>query len=72
MAASGLHWPLKKQGAASMNLSPQSRACDEMDRCYRDLQATRRTDPRRREKRDTYERALREFLRTVPPPARVR
>jgi len=50
-----------------MNLSPQSRACDEMDRCYRDLQATRRTDPRRREKRDAYERALREFLRTVPP-----
>jgi len=67
MAASGLHWPLKMQGAASMNLSPQSRACDEMDRCYRDLQATRRTDPRRREKRDAYERALREFLRTVPP-----
>jgi hypothetical protein len=50
-----------------MDLSPQSRACNEMDRCYRDLQATSRADPRHREKREAYERALHDFLRTVPP-----
>ena len=55
-----------------MNLSPQSRSCDEMDRRYRGLQATPRTDPRRREKWEAYERALQDFLRTVSPPSRVR
>ena len=55
-----------------MNLSHQSRACDEMDRRYRELQAVPRTDPRRRELRDAYERALQDFLRTLPTPAAPR
>lgn len=53
--------------ATHMNLSPQSRLCDNMDRCYRALQATHSTDAARREKLDAYERALEDFLRTLSP-----
>jgi hypothetical protein len=56
--------------ATHMNLSPESHLCDEMDRCYRELQATQSTDAARRERLDAYERALEDFLRTLSPYSR--